>query len=142
LFFALILSCNNNTTIKEGAKEPDSEQHQHGVLADSVHLDQGKKWKSDAVTNENISSLQQIVGQLKQIKNPGLQAYNEAGAQMQKQLDKLISDCRMKGADHEALHTWLTPLFMNIPSLAKSKDTTEASQLIETIYSHVNSYTN
>src|SRR6476620_1190987 len=141
LLSVLILSCNNNSTIEERAKEPISEQHRHEVITDSVHLNQGKKWKSDAVTNENISSFQQIVEQVKQVKDPGLQEYNDAGAKMQKQLDKLISECRMKGPDHEALHKWLTPLFINVSSLAKSKDKPEASKLIGTIYSHINSYT-
>ena len=143
LLSVLIISCNNNTNIEERAQEPIPEQHHHHeVLSDSVNLNQGNKWRSDAVTNENISSFQHIVEQVKQIKDPGLQEYNDAGTKMQKQLDKLISECRMKGPDHEALHKWLAPLFNSVSSLMKSRDKMEASQLIDEIYSHVNSYKN
>jgi hypothetical protein len=141
LLVIIILSCNNSARNEEQTKEPIHEQHGNEVVSDSVGLNQGKKWKSDAITNENITSFRAIAEQAKQAKDPGIKEYNEAGTRMQKQLDKLISECRMKGPDHEALHKWLTPLFTSVSSLVKSKDKMEASQLIDKIYSHVNSYT-
>jgi L-lactate utilization protein LutB len=140
LFIFIIFSCNNSAKNEEQTKEPIHEQHTNEILGDSLRLNQGKKWKSDAITNENITSFQRIAEQAKQIKDPGIKEYNEAGARMQKQLDKLISECRMKGPDHEALHKWLAPLFTSVSSLVKSQDKIEASQLIDKIHSYVNSY--
>jgi len=136
----IILSCNNSERNGGQTKAPIHAQHDNEVVNDSVGLNQGKKWKSDAITNENIASFQRIAEQAKQMKDPGIKEYNEAGARMQRLLDKLISECRMKGPDHEALHKWLTPLFTSVSSLVKSKDKTEASQLIDNINNHVDSY--
>jgi hypothetical protein len=141
LLVIIILSCNNSARHEEQTKEPIHEQHSNEILGDSLRLNQGKKWNIDAITNDNIASFQRIAEQARQMIDPGIKEYNEVGARMQKQLDKLVSECRMKGPDHEALHKWLTPLFTSVSSLVKSQDKIEASQLIDKIHSYVNSYT-
>ena len=107
-----------------------------------MELNNGKKWKSDAATNANISSFNQQAEQARHIDAKEISAYNQAGNGMQKQLDKLVSECHMQGPDHEALHKWLTPLFSNVSLLKKTSNITEASRLIDEIYNHVNGYSN
>jgi hypothetical protein len=139
LFAWTIFSCNESTP---SVPESDKSEHvRHDVIStDSLNLNNGKKWRSDTITKENVSSLQAIVQETMAISNPGLKEYNTAGIRLKNQLDKLINECRMKGPDHEALHKWLAPLFNNVSALVKAKDSKEASKLMGDIHMHLNTF--
>ncbi len=141
-FILILFSCNNNNGKTEATPEPAHAEHAHEAGNQQVELNNGKKWKSDAITTANISSFNQQAEQARHIDAKEISAYNQAGDGMQKQLDKLVSECRMQGADHEALHKWLTPLFSKVSLLKKTSNIKEASSLIQEIYNHVNSFSN
>ena len=81
-----------------------------------LSLHNGVKWKADARTLANVSLLKKLVADaLKQ--NPV--NYSLTAEALQKGLDKMVSECSMKGPDHEALHQWLLPLVKNVHTLKK-----------------------
>ncbi|HJW18086.1 MAG TPA: hypothetical protein VJ499_13230 [Flavisolibacter sp.] len=134
-----IFSCNESTP---SVPESDKYEHVHhdAISTDSLNLNNGKKWQGDSVTKANVSSLQAVVQETIAISNPGQKEYNNAGISLKNQLDKLINECRMQGPDHEALHKWLTPLFNKVSALVKTQDSKEASELIEEIHMHLNTF--
>ena len=54
---------------------------------------------------------------------------------MQDGLNKLITECKMKGADHDALHHWLEPVIEKTKEL-KSVDTEEKGAIILSNINH------
>lgn len=141
-FILFLFSCSDNNGKTEATPKLAHAEHILEAASPEVELNHGKKWKSDTVTNTNITLISQKAEQARHIEAKEISAYNQAGEGIQKQLDKLVSECRMKGADHEALHKWLTPLFSNVSLLKKASNVQEASRLIEEIYNHLNSYSN
>jgi hypothetical protein len=113
LITASLLACSNN---KEHSEHTGSaaveEKHEDHATTGGLVLNNGAKWKADSPTVRNVALLQETVDKA----NSGsLENYQQAAGQLQDGLNKMIKECKMKGADHDALHQWLEPL------LAKSK---------------------
>jgi hypothetical protein len=136
-----MLACNDNPAghLPEGSK---SSQHDHEEASGVIELNNGARWKSDVNTNKNISAFQTILHDFKLIPVPRVKDCTDTGKRLQKQMDILIGECRMKGPDHEALHKWLTPLIADISSLVKATDASEGAHMVEAIERHVKSYPN
>ena len=56
-------------------------------------------------------------------------------------LNKLISECKMTGADHDALHKWLEPLIGEMGKLKKSTNEQEAAGIVKEIDEQLKLYT-
>ena len=62
-------------------------------------------------------------------KKESLENYLQTAAAIQDGLNKMISECKMKGADHEALHHWLEPLMDKTKEL-KNANSIETARTI------------
>ena len=102
----LLLACNaGNEKEKTTTTAPAAETHaDHGEQATELALNNGEKWKADSTTLQNVALLQKIVSGTKQ---ENLENHLKIAASLQDGLNKMVSECKMKGADHEALHHWL-----------------------------------
>lgn len=59
---------------------------------------------------------------------------------MQKELNSLISDCKMKGPNHEVLHLWLEPVLKDVSNLKKINATDEGKQVTEKLTDDVEKF--
>ena len=121
---------SNNTEIKN-AKE---------VTTEKLELNNGNKWKADSITNINVKNLQAIIQKYNAGADKSLVASTSIGTELQAGIDKMISECKMKGPDHEALHKWLEPLIGAASKLKKTTSGNEATSLIKEIDERLNMY--
>jgi hypothetical protein len=110
LVASLLLACNaqneNNT-----ASNPAAVTHEHTEKTSGLVLNNGARWKAGSTTLANAALLQTIVSFAKK-ESP--ENYMETATQLQDGLNKMVKECTMKGADHDALHHWLEPLMIKI----------------------------
>jgi phage-related tail protein len=142
LFFGAITlwACNNAESNKRGKDTASNTAHQHNNEQASLTLNHGEKWKSDESTNKNVEELKVTVSRFNENKNKSLADFHAAAGELQTGLDKMIKECRMQGADHDALHLWLEPVLKNVNSLKTVTSEAEASKLFSEIGARINSY--
>lgn len=130
----LAISCSNDQqkgTKTEGVSE--EAKHEHEAAKEKLELNNNAKWKADSSTNNNVKNLQAIVEKFNNGADKSIGAYTAAGSELQVGLDKMIAECKMKGADHDALHKWLEPLIGDVRELKKSTNEREAAEIIKEI---------
>lgn len=139
---SLLWSCNSKQTseMKGSANLIDTTRHHHEEGVDELTLNNGAKWKADAVTTNNVNNLKTIIGNFNKANDKSLTGYQNAGNDLQNGLDKMISECRMKGPDHNALHKWLMPLLKQVKEYKLSSTTTGSAEMLEGISNQVNNY--
>lgn len=96
-------------------------------------LNNGQKWKLDEPTRKNIGEIKSIVDKAAAQQAPD---YKQVAADLQASTNQLISQCRMSGPDHDALHVWLEgymPALKELHSTNKPIQTTA----FHTIHSEV-----
>ena len=135
----LIAACNNQQSAPAADEHKAADQHEHNLPAESLRLNNGEKWKADSSTNNNVKALQVIVEQFTSTeKTPG--TYKQLGTTLQSGLDKMISECRMKGPDHDALHKWLEPLIGQVKKLNETEKPEESAQHFSAITQQIQLY--
>lgn len=89
----------------------DSNRHQHETGSASketgtttLTLNAGEKWKLDEPTRENIRLIRVAFEKAE----PTKPDYTKLAADLQAASNKLVSECKMSGKDHDMLHIWLT----------------------------------
>ena len=123
---SLLLACNaGKEKEKTTATEPAVENHVERAEQAGLVLNNGVKWKADSITLLNVALLQKIITSTKK---ESLENYSQTAKGLQDGLNKMVSECKMKGADHEALHHWLEPLMEKTKALkiANNIETAEA----------------
>jgi hypothetical protein len=145
LFIILFLTnimwaCNNQEAAqnKEVVKANETEHQKDST--EKLELNNGVKWKADSITNKNIKSLKAIVGNYNNAPGKGLPATRQVAIELQQGLDRMISECKMQGPDHTALHKWLEPLLAQVSKLKQVSTETEAAQTMEAIQAQLNLY--
>ena len=119
LGLSLLLACNagENTVSSSTASIIDTTQNLPATAVPGLLLNDGVKWKADGKTLANVTLLKTVVADaVKQ--NPV--DYSLTAAALQKGLDKMVTECSMKGPDHAALHQWLLPLIKKVNELKKA----------------------
>lgn len=141
LCFSLLLSCNNNETVNT-AHESESKDQAHEAVPDSngLILNNGQKWKSDASTDRNVAVLRNTVQKFETKQDPSLEDYRYFAKDLRAGIDTMVKECKMKGADHDALHQWLEPLMKNVRDLEKKADTKDAAVMAKEISNRVEMY--
>ncbi|MDP1843851.1 MAG: hypothetical protein Q8K64_10555 [Sediminibacterium sp.] len=136
LLTSFLLACNTkNENEKTTATEPANENHaEHAGQASGLALNNGIKWKADSNTVLNVDLLQKIITSTKK---ESLVNYSQASISLQNGLNKMISECKMKGADHEALHHWLEPLMEKTKELKAANSIETAKTIFEEIEKQV-----
>lgn len=119
LLFAtlLLLACNIQNKYEKSASSTQATHEEHTEKLAGLNLNNGAKWKTDTATFENAISLQKIVSVTK---TESLPEYLQTAAALQDGLNKMVSECKMSGADHEALHHWLEPLLEQTKQLQQA----------------------
>lgn len=117
----LLASCTSRTsdkqkTITDSAVVEEKSTHDaaHETNEQELKLNEGKKWKLDDITRTNIAAIRKILDD-KAGGDPKLLA-----AAVRQGTDKLVKECRMKGADHDALHLWLEGFLKDLGDLESS----------------------
>ncbi len=124
----ILLACNdmnekeNNITTGPAPENPV----EHAESATGLALNNGVKWKADSATVWNVALLQKTISG---IKKESLENYSQTAMGLQDGLNKMVSECKMKGAGHKALHHWLEPLMEKATEL-KNANSIEIAKTI------------
>jgi hypothetical protein len=109
LVIVLTTGCNQYRT--------DGKSHQHETGAPILTLNEGKKWKLDESTRENIKLIRQTFEKAAELTKPD---YTTLAADLQVKSNKLVSECKMSGKDHDMLHLWLTDYLSSLKEMNSS----------------------
>ncbi|MEP7106539.1 MAG: hypothetical protein ABI760_01130 [Ferruginibacter sp.] len=134
---SLLLACNSRKDKANGTTpDPATENHQeHAGKAAGLVLNNGVKWKADSTTVLNVALLRTIVSAGKK---ESLESFVQTATLLQGGLNKMITECKMKGADHAGLHQWLEPLIEKTNKLKKSTVAENAAALLSEIEKDIN----
>lgn len=122
------MACNSNPQ-KEQGKTSDtiSEKHdEHKEKAGELELNNGAKWKIDSATSVNVGILRTIIADAKNNKPAN---YAATATKLEDGLNKLVKECKMSGAEHDALHQWLEPMIAKTREL-KNAGTGESGEAV------------
>lgn len=137
---SLLLSCNSGRD-KEKNIATDSVTEKHNDPENKTTklvLNNGAKWKADSTTLINVVNLQKIISNVKK-QNP--ENYLQTATTLQDGLNKMINECKMKGADHDALHRWLEPLIKKTKELKNTTVVENAAAILNEIENQINLFT-
>ena len=137
---SIFWACNNAGPKKEEAAKPVETLHEHDEKKSTLELNNGAKWNADESTNNNVADLKLIVDRFAESKSKSVADYTALANELQSSLDTLIKECRMQGADHDALHQWLQPLIEDVNRLKTATTEPEASKLFDEINDKVSAY--
>jgi len=98
-------------------------------------LNNGAKWKADSITVLNVSLMQSTISSAQ--KESPLDIRKTA-ALLQDGLNKMVTECKMKGPDHDALHHWLEPLLEKTKALKKATSIEQASVILSELEKQMN----
>ena len=117
----LLISCGNsdrnnhdssNTEIV--ANEQQSYPHEASTKI-KLSLNNGAKWDSDESTFSGMKRLEMTVANFNKNKeDPSISDYNNLGIALANIDKDIISQCNMKGKDHDQLHVLLAPMLANV----------------------------
>ena len=134
VFLALSAACTSEYN------ESISDHATHEEHTATIALNNGAKWDADENTNKNVADMQKIATDFRSSDKAGMDSYKEFSNDLQTSLNTLIEECRMGGADHDALHSWLEPLLSANNLLSKTEDEATAVETSETIYEMLDNY--
>ena len=136
---SLLLACNTgNDREKTIGTKPATENHtEHAEKTTGLVLNNGAKWKADSNTLLNVALLQNIVSNAKK---ESLEDYLKTASALQDGLNKMLSECKMKGVDHEALHNWLEPLMERTNDLKNANNIVNAETISGEIEKQINMF--
>ena len=90
-----------------------------------------------ASTNKNVSALSSIVSASQPVT---LEEYKNTGKTLQAGIDVMISECRMQGPDHDALHHWLEPLMEENKKLESATSLEQGKESFDFVNNQINIY--
>lgn len=135
--FVIFASCQNDTS-------HSTHNHEVELTSEAIHSipenPNGGKWIADAPTHENAGLLAEVVQKTEALPDPGLSDYLNAGKELQEGINKLVSECRMKGPDHDALHGWLEPLIEMVKDLNSATEDSFAHKKFTQVSDQVKLY--
>ena len=134
VFFA----CNNapektekvpGTNATEKPEEHANEGHDEHTSP--LALNNNAKWQTDESTRTHALKLNADADAFTTKANADVAAYHAFAGEMQKELEALISDCKMQGPTHEALHLWLEPVLKDVNGLKKTTTIEDGKHAVE-----------
>lgn len=133
--FVVLCSCNHqhHADVRDATGTMEDSHQKHDSTISSLQLNNGAKWKADSITNRNVKILQSLINHFIQQKDKSLSAYLRVGADLEQGLNKMISECEMKGSAHGALHQWLEPLIEKVRELKRVETSEQASVLLNEV---------
>jgi len=142
LLTGTIWSCNNHKRAenKNFNNPAETDEHHSKGTGEKLELNNGAKWKVDSTTNNNTNSLKLIFEKFDNRSDKSLAAYKKTQGDLQKGIDKMISECKMNGPDHEALHKWLEPLINQVAKFKQTSTVHDADEALKGIRAQVSLY--
>ena len=143
LIVAALFAVSCNTSPSAPAAEGDAHEAEHTTASankTSLTLNNGEKWKADESTNNNVAALEQITNDFKPVEEKSTEDYKALHTSLQEGIEKMVKECRMQGADHDALHLWLEPLMGMVKRMENVASATEGSASFEEINNQINLY--
>lgn len=137
LAIGLMTACQPQSNKSEATTDTTATLHDENEESGELTLNNGNRWKADSITHVNVSALSKIITEQKPAT---LEDYHASAQQLQAGIEKLLTDCRMKGDEHEALHHWLEPIMESNGKLSKSTTVEEASTLYNAERERINIY--
>lgn len=137
LAIGLMTACRPQSHKNEATTDTTATLHEENEKSGELTLNNGNRWKADSITHVNVSALSKIITEQKPAT---LEDYHASAQQLQAGIEKLLTDCRMKGDEHEALHHWLEPIMESNGKLSKSTTVEEASTLYNAERERINIY--
>ncbi|HJS54134.1 MAG TPA: hypothetical protein VJ765_06300 [Chitinophagaceae bacterium] len=119
LFILLAAGCREHKTHQHETISPKTGQKAAATLT----LNEGRKWKLDEPTRENMKLIRQTFDETQ----TQMADYSALAADLQTKSNKLVSECRMSGKDHDMLHIWLTEYLSALKELTSSEAVTQES---------------
>ncbi|MEO8710761.1 MAG: NAD(P)/FAD-dependent oxidoreductase [Parafilimonas sp.] len=138
----LLMACHTSENKEIKLQPEQTTEHdtfQENENATGLFLHDGAKWRADRSTNENVSALNNIINTAQPVT---AEDYQNIGISLQAGINKMISECKMQGPDHEALHHWLEPIIENNKKLQEAKTIDEGTQTFDLIKKQINLYPN
>ena len=135
-----LLACHsveNKQTTPQTEQETKIDTAEKNEATVALSLNKGAKWKADSSTNSNVSGLRNIIENAKPV---NLEGYHNTGKDLQEGINKMVSECRMKGPEHESLHHWLQPLMEENKKLTSAGSITVAAETVEKIKKQLSLY--
>ncbi|MBK9718259.1 MAG: hypothetical protein IPO85_12255 [Saprospiraceae bacterium] len=137
-----LFRCSNTSNKKSNEQTltaSHEEQHRDDE-SESIELNNGEKWKVDAITITHIRNMENNVISFAKVEqkttNHYLKNYNP-------NIDLLTSNCTMKGKAHDELHKWLLPYIDLVKELSETKNETRSIKQflnIQTSFTSFNQY--
>ena len=142
LSLCFLWACNTNGSSQKEipARYADTLLHPHEESKPELSLNNGAKWKADKSTNKHVKTLQATTDNFIKSNHTSLADYQYMADELQGGIEKMINECRMKGADHDVLHKWLHPLLRQVKALKTAPATGEATQAFEKIKQQLSLY--
>lgn len=144
LLFAVLIATGLfacNETKREDASHvhsQDSVVHSTSEKESQLVLDDGKKWKLDEATRNNIDSIKKTVHSASSQQKD----YAKVATDLESDVNRLVSQCRMSGRDHDMLHLWLENFLTDLKELktASKEEQPIAFAKIETLLKEFGDY--
>lgn len=144
LMVVLFLACNSEKKTDSTDAVQTETTHEHSTAEEAPNvglaLNKGNKWQSDESTWMHAANLNALVNDFQKKKDRNMDSYQVFAAAMQEELGGLVKDCKMKGADHDALHLWLEPIMKDLNDLKKAATASEAKPLADALSANVQKF--
>jgi hypothetical protein len=142
ILIGTLWACNHHQPPENKTKPADPEKNElhEGTLSEKLVLNNGRKWKIDASTDNNVKHLQDILKEFGTGNAQPLPAYKKLEEDLEQGINKMITECKMTGPDHEALHKWLEPLIAKVGRLKEVQTAAEAASAFKAIDNQANIY--
>lgn len=128
------VTCRNNDTRQSHS---NSEGHSQQLKHDPISLNNGMKLKVDTNMMIHIQHMEEDIALFEKSasNNYGLLAHS-----LQNHLDKLTSNCTMKGNAHDELHKWLLPYMEEVEKLKEQSPTHNQFNIIKAYFVSFHQY--
>lgn len=132
----ILFACNEHSGDKTS-----SGNNEHSEMTDTVlTLNNGAKWKADSITAHNVVLLKNTADMFRVKPFPSLATYQLLGSDLTNDVNTMIQQCKMNGADHEALHVWLHPILSQTDQLKNVTDTASARKIFDAVDKRIDEY--
>lgn len=127
-----LFSCGNtsNENSKEQHQTITHEEHLHNAEIQTIELNNGEKWKVDAIMITHIRNMENDIISFSTVEQKNFKSLSK---KLKSNIDLLTSNCTMKGKAHDELHKWLLPYIDMVKELSEAKDESEASKQFRNI---------
>ena len=131
LSLGFAVSCSNSSEHNHDSSTTETTEEQqaeapHANTEIKISLNNGAKWNSDESTFTGMKRLELTLYNFNNdYTEPSLADYNKLGNALANINKDIISQCSMKGEDHDQLHVLLAPMLANVDVIKNGQDLLE-----------------